>query len=74
MEVLCHSDSHDLGNTDGDIDAAGKVCIQFQGIKEHPRKDVGTLVLVTVADNGIHRCQHSVSDDHFLKIPPQDPL
>ena len=71
-EVLCHSNSHGLGNTYGNVNASGKVCVQLKGIEHHTYKYESPLINIRVLDDLINRHQNPVSNDHLLKISPQD--
>ena len=71
-EVLCHSNSHGLGNTYGNVDAPGKICIQLKCIEHHSYKYKSSLINVRVLDDLIYRHQNAVGNDHLLKISPQD--
>ena len=71
-EVLCYSNSHGLGNTYGNVNASGEVCVQFKGIEHHTYKYKSALIDIRILNNLIYRHQNTVGNNHLLKISPQD--
>ncbi len=69
-EVFCDRNAHTLGNTDGDIDTAGKVCVQLKRLIEHAYQNPAAGISAGVVYDYLNCRQESVCNDHFFEKSP----
>ena len=74
LEILFDRDPQHLRDTDGDVDAAGKVGIQLQSVEHHDAENERALIVLRRFDQCIYRRKNTVRDHHFLEIAPYHAL
>ena len=70
-EVLRHPDAHQPGGASGDVNAAGKVHVQLQGIQQHGDGQGGAAEGIVAVQHGLQRNQGPVRNHQLLEIAPE---
>ena len=71
FEVRRERNAHLLRDAGDQIDAAGKVAVLLQGIQQHAQHRHRAAVCPRLrAEDGVHRRQRAVRDDHLLEQAP----
>ncbi len=73
VKVLGNVYAQDLGDTNGDVDAAREVAVEVERVKEHRDKNEGSLISVGVSRKRDDCGSDAVRDDHLLEVTPDDP-
>ena len=74
VEVLLETNSHHLGDTDRDVDAAREVRVDLYRVKQDQEKHVNTVIRRGVAKHRLDNYKYAVGDDELFEISPKDSL
>ena len=72
VEVFGKSNTHRLGKTDGDIDAARKVAVNLCGIQQNEQKNVCAVELVRLLNERLDADHGGIGYDQLFEVSPHN--